>query len=373
MIVGTEMSTSNSYFWFAYLISSESGIQESRATGQPPKTLMTINTEFKISLKWIYKLRNHDRMSHEVSLFLMMAGKSIAKVAKKQLKIPSIAAKSLAASVALPTKVGAGGTDRRSKEDNSAASILTNSAPLAPRTLLIERRPLSAVVPDLHAKMKSLSVRPAHQNNDMTVYVFKDADIANTFIKFLVENCGEHLRLLGVDTETNVNWNQGSKLQATSTIQVAFGEGLVAIFQVFRMCGLSKSFDPSKFPKHLQLLLENRRILKVGVGLSSDTENLGKHYPFNLRNVIDLDSIASSLQLPSVGLGGLAYLYCDKIELDKRKKLIFSRWDVDLKLESILYAARDAEYSRRVYERMVSMPALKISKEELQVILKRNK
>lgn len=93
--------------------------------------------------------------------------------------------------------------------------------------------------------------------------------------------------------------------------------------------------------------MEHGTILKVGVGISADAKDLSTHYCVNLRNTVDLDSVARSLSLPSIGLSALAYLYCG-VRLEKRKKLIFSKWDGDLKEESIKYAALDAVFSKKV-------------------------
>jgi hypothetical protein len=235
----------------------------------------------------------------------------------------------------------------------------------------IQYLPLHQKLPLFTKAMQDTNIYPTLQENGISVYVFNKYAPAETFLKELLQ---DHAPLvIGMDTETTVHF--GPKpifVQPTSTIQLSFGCGLVAIFQIFRICNIKGTFENHKLPNSLIKLLERPSVLKVGVGLSSDIKQLQQHYPLKLTNTIDIDSIASSLKLHTRGLAGLTYIYCN-VELDKRKKLIFARWDADLKDESIRYAALDALYSREVYLKMIVAPPMEITKEELKVILDRNK
>lgn len=255
--------------------------------------------------------------------------------------------------------------------------------------------------------LKRHGIEPSCSENHMEVFYIHKADVANTFIELVLEllNPG----VIGVDTETqvqipvylthfrlakilgvdsahpliteykNADQRQDFLGNAPSTMQVCFGEGIVAVFNVVQMCFTRNGnrFDPSLFPDQLTRLMEDPNVIKSGVGIGKDVKEFSNWYPVFINNVFDLEKEAKTFGLgyTQLGLASLAYLYC-LAELDKRKLIVFTRWDsVDISMEALSYAANDAYYSHLVYLQMEIHPAprAQVSFEGLAEILRRNK
>lgn len=232
--------------------------------------------------------------------------------------------------------------------------------------------PLAKALPEIMLELSAAGITPTISTSSLTVFLLSAPHTSNLFVESITKRT--KLSYIGLDTETQVFGSRMETLKNTpSTIQVAFGCGLVGIFQVYRMCKTTSGWKPHRFPQQLSKILQQKDCLKVGVGLSSDCKGLVAHFPVKVENIVDLDVLASSIGLPLVSLGALAYLYCS-VELDKRKKMIFSSWDSsNLGTPSLMYAANDAEYSRRIYTAMVARPPIDLHVDELRAIVKRNK
>ncbi|KAI8895987.1 ribonuclease H-like domain-containing protein, partial [Globomyces pollinis-pini] len=172
------------------------------------------------------------------------------------------------------------------------------------------------------------------------------------------------LRYIGVDTETFVfRTNNANKMP--STIQISFGHGLVGVYQVFRMSSQAKF----KFPASLQALFTSKHIAKCGVGLSHDVVPLKTYFGIDMVNCIDIDAIATAFNIPC-SLQSLTYLFCENTVLPKSKKLIFSNWDAkNITKNALIYAAKDAIYSREVFANLFKLPSITYDTAELKKLI----
>lgn len=92
----------------------------------------------------------------------------------------------------------------------------------------------------------------------------------------------------------------------------------------------------------LKQFLENRDILKVGVGIETDATKLLSGYGFRLGPFLDLRQMAKKAELQSGSLAKMSKELLN-IELDKNLTVICSNWEAEtLTREQIDYAARDA-------------------------------
>lgn len=231
------------------------------------------------------------------------------------------------------------------------------------------------VLSQIEQEFKKSNIYPKFQRNDckfpLSVYVMADSNQSNIFLDAILKKTGfggrNELKYIGLDTETDTKRSRQKNIP--STIQVAFGEGLVGIFQVYQMCYLRKQ----EFPRSLKSLLENKWITKVGVGISNDSKGLIDSYETDVISTLDLEMIGWHMNLPRVSLAAMSYLYTGVL-LDKRKSFAFAPWDsIDLSNEKWEYAANDALFSRLIYERLFSPPLFNVTSEELKSILKKKK
>lgn len=141
--------------------------------------------------------------------------------------------------------------------------------------------------------------------------------------------------LLGFDTETKPVFRKGIS-HLPSLLQLA-GENAVYLFQLNRLT----LFDP------LQNLLENHKIVKVGVGIAQDMEQLRAIFPFNPAQCHDLGDMARAMGIESHGLRTMAARFFN-FRISKRAQC--SNWDSTvLKPYQVTYAATDAWISREIF------------------------
>ncbi|KAG4091330.1 hypothetical protein H8356DRAFT_1003784 [Neocallimastix lanati (nom. inval.)] len=120
--------------------------------------------------------------------------------------------------------------------------------------------------------------------------------------------------------------------------------------------GIEKIWDISQFPYHLKDLLSKKSIIKVGVNAIGDADLLKKWYHFEMKGVIDLQLIAHAMKLPVESLSSLSYLYTGQL-LEKDggiKKMKFDKRV--MKLDDVIYSARDAVMGLAIFNRMVRPP-----------------
>lgn len=142
-------------------------------------------------------------------------------------------------------------------------------------------------------------------------------------------------KVLGFDTETRPTFQKGQHYKP-SLVQLA-GEKNIYLFQLKRMETLIPLFD----------LLESPAILKTGVALKRDHEELLHWISFSPAGFLDLAPIASTLGYDKTGLRNLCGLL---LGFRISKKAQVTNWSrKELTAEQIRYAATDAWISREIY------------------------
>ncbi|MBF0193575.1 MAG: 3'-5' exonuclease domain-containing protein 2 [Magnetococcales bacterium] len=144
--------------------------------------------------------------------------------------------------------------------------------------------------------------------------------------------------VLGFDTETKPVFRKGVT-HNPCILQLA-GEHEVTLFQLNRIKNLSP----------IAGLLKNKNILKVGVGLVNDIDQLQAVMPFEPEGFIDVGNMASKASIQSRGLRSMAARFFG-FRISKRAQC--SNWEAkNLKNFQLLYAATDAWVSREIYQIM---------------------
>lgn len=141
-------------------------------------------------------------------------------------------------------------------------------------------------------------------------------------------------RILGFDVETRPAFRKGV-VYHPSLIQLA-GSDHVSIFLLKRLSQYTA----------LAGLLGDKKILKVGVGLVNDAQNLQAIFPFQLGEFLDLSQVTRRAGIESYGLRSLTACFLG-FRISKRAQC--SNWSSDdLRPFQISYAATDAWVSREI-------------------------
>ena len=151
-------------------------------------------------------------------------------------------------------------------------------------------------------------------------------------------------QVLGFDTETRASFERGVQ-HPLSLIQIA----TVDTCYLFQHAILGEQFT------QLKALLEDETILKVGVGLRSDTQALRRQWGINVASTLDLNWALAQLgaekemgtrQLVAALLGA---------RIDKPKKVTLSNWQhVPLSSAQIHYAAADALAALKCFNALIT-------------------
>jgi ribonuclease D len=141
--------------------------------------------------------------------------------------------------------------------------------------------------------------------------------------------------ILGFDTETRPAYHKGESY-LPSLLQLA-GENEVFLFQLKHL-GL---------PEPLREILADPKVVKAGVSLAYDLQELHKLAQFKPAGFVDLGTLAKKAEIKNHGLRGLAaVLLCFRIA----KGAQTSNWARDiLDPVQIRYAATDAWVGRELY------------------------
>jgi ribonuclease D len=152
--------------------------------------------------------------------------------------------------------------------------------------------------------------------------------------------------VLGFDTETKPSFTKGAN-NSISLIQLST-QSEAYLFRLNKI-----GFNGS-----LVQLLENPKILKVGVGLRDDLRGLNRITSFKPGSFIELQEMVKSFGIDVFSLKALAGLVLN-VRVSKRQRL--SNWESDtLSQGQIDYAATDAWIALRIYqELMVLDPSFK--------------
>jgi len=141
--------------------------------------------------------------------------------------------------------------------------------------------------------------------------------------------------ILGFDTETRPAYHKGESY-LPSLLQLA-GENEVFLFQLKHL-GL---------PEPLREILANSKVVKAGVALAYDLQELHKLARFRPAGFVDLGSLAKEAEIKNHGLRGLAAVL---LGFRIAKGAQTSNWARDvLDPIQIRYAATDAWVGRELY------------------------
>ena len=165
---------------------------------------------------------------------------------------------------------------------------------------------------------------------DGPIHLCKTADEAETAAQKLLKE-----PLLGFDTETRPAFRKGESYDP-SLLQLGT-ENEVYLFQI-QQCGLTPG---------LLEVLSSSSIVKAGVALDRDVNELQAMTAFDAAGFVELATIAKEAQIKNLGLRGLtAILFGFRIS----KKEQVSNWArKELTESQQTYAATDAWLGRKIY------------------------
>jgi ribonuclease D len=148
-------------------------------------------------------------------------------------------------------------------------------------------------------------------------------------------------QVLGFDTETRPAFKKGQKY-LPSLLQLA-GKDTVYLFQLNHL-GL---------PEPLLRLLTDPGIIKTGVSLGYDLQELQKLAPFTQAGFVGLGRMSKEKGIKNHGLRGLAAVV---LNLRITKSAQTSNWArSELSRSQILYAATDAWVGRELYLKLLQL------------------
>lgn len=165
------------------------------------------------------------------------------------------------------------------------------------------------------------------------VIVIEDAENADKVAEFLKEQ-----NFLGFDTETRPAFHKGESYKV-GLLQLATADQ-VFLFRLNK-CGFGKS---------LRCLLEDSRIVKIGVGIRDDIRNLRKLGEFLPASFVDMQDFAAKFGIEDKSFSKLMAIILG-VKISKRQRT--SNWEVPKLTEAqIRYAATDAWGSLKMYQQL---------------------
>lgn len=146
------------------------------------------------------------------------------------------------------------------------------------------------------------------------------------------------LKVLGFDCE----WvTVGGTRRPAALLQLSSCKGLCALF---RLCCLKQ------IPKSLRELLEDEKIVKVGVAPQGDAKILSYDYGIGVASTLDLRFLAVIADRKPAGLAKMSKSILN-VELDKHWRLVCSDWEAKhLSEKQICYAANDAFVAIEIFK-----------------------
>ncbi len=169
------------------------------------------------------------------------------------------------------------------------------------------------------------------------IYVIEDEDAARQVCEeILKENT-----LLGFDTETRPAFKKGEQ-HDPSLIQLALTEK-VYLFRINKINLIQPLID----------ILSDERIIKAGLALSRDLEELQALIDFEPAGFVDLNTFAAEKGFKSIGVRNLTAMLLG-FRVSKRQQT--SNWEAEeLTKAQIKYAATDAWVCREIYLKLVNL------------------
>jgi ribonuclease D len=100
----------------------------------------------------------------------------------------------------------------------------------------------------------------------------------------------------------------------------------------------------------IKKILENKKVLKVGLAIRDDIKGLQKIFPFHPEGFVELQELAKKIGLKNMGLKGMTEEVL-QVTLSKRAKL--TNWEQkSLTNEQLVYAATDAWIGLSIYQHL---------------------
>ena len=171
---------------------------------------------------------------------------------------------------------------------------------------------------------------------DGPIHLVKDGDDLSAI---------RHERVVGFDTETRPTFKKGQS-HPPSLVQIATARA-VYLFQL-------KAHD---FSRVLAEILSNAHIVKAGIALGRDLKELGKLFPIEPANIVELDVAAKRHGFQQTGVRNLAGMFLNG-RITKGAQT--SNWaNPKLTAAQLRYAATDAWVCRELYLRFDAAGLLK--------------
>lgn len=168
----------------------------------------------------------------------------------------------------------------------------------------------------------------------VTVINLEQAEIA-------VKQIREAQTIVGFDTETRPSFQKGVSYRVC-LVQLSVGQ----------VCYLFRLNKIQSMPACLKALLEDDKVVKVGLSTQDDFKNLRKWGELTPRGFIELQQLVKNYGITDMSLAKIyALLFGQK--LSKRQRL--TNWEADqLNMRQLAYAALDAVACVEIYEALMT-------------------
>jgi hypothetical protein len=175
---------------------------------------------------------------------------------------------------------------------------------------------------------------------NVEIFVCRDSKSCADALDKLSNDCsGKFSFIVGFDVE----WVKSNKI---AILQLS-SERICMILQM-------QALNEEKFPRQLIDFLENKKIIKVGVGIDQDVLRISKDYGISIRGAVDLRALVQrSRYSDSLANYGLHKLTRSLLNLDISKdyRIRCGNWENEsLDDDQLLYAAADAFFSKQIYQ-----------------------
>ncbi|XP_015750786.1 PREDICTED: Werner syndrome ATP-dependent helicase homolog [Acropora digitifera] len=182
------------------------------------------------------------------------------------------------------------------------------------------------------------------------VFVIDDASSCDKLLQFHRSKYAFKLNYIGIDCEW-VN-NEGQQNMPVALLQIA--TPLCDCFLV-RLCKMD-----SQMPQIVKEILEDKTVLKFGVGIQDDAKRLWKMFGIHARGCVDLRQVIQRSRLDNeyqscekTGLNSLAEKILG-VRMDKSWRISSSDWEADkFTTRQIEYAMNDALVASHIFLRLV--------------------
>jgi len=154
--------------------------------------------------------------------------------------------------------------------------------------------------------------------------------------------------------EWKPNFVAGHTENPVALIQLASTDAIVLLHITRWNWSSPKTYEALEVLKDL---LHDSEIKKLGVNISEDGRKLYRDTRVDLHGCIDLSKLVRVVDpetwptKEAIGLARLCEAYL-MLDLDKRKKVSRSNWELPLNEEQMVYAANDAAVAVAIYERI---------------------